>query len=250
MPIYFKQGSPSNLLLNMDAQNASSYPGSGASWYDISEYSRVATLSGYGVSAPSFVPSAGTPAYFSFTRSSLLIGNSAVFSLIAGGTPWADLTSQVTLSIWFNTSTSAVMILAGKGFRTSPSPQEFQSYQFYTNGNSIIARVTAGSATSNTDISTTFSYGTWTNVTLTYDGSTLSLYKNGTLANSTSLSGTITDNQHWPFVIGGQYNANTAYNLPADFYNGAIGQVLLYNTALSAGDVLSIYNSTQAIYNP
>jgi hypothetical protein len=140
------------------------------------------------------------------------------------------------------------MILAGKGFRTSPSPAEYQAYQFYTNGNSIIARVTTGGATSNTDVSTTFSYGTWTNVTLTYNGSTLALYKNGTLANSASVSGTITDNQHWPFVIGGQYNANTAYNLPTDFFNGIIGQVQLYGNALSAEDVLANYNATKTSY--
>jgi hypothetical protein len=236
----------SNLLLNMDANNASSYPGSGTSWFDISGNSRVATLSGYSTSAPTFT--SGTPSYFNFTRSGVLTGNSAVFSLTAGGTSWADLTSTVTLSIWFYTGTSAVMIIAGKGFRTTPSPTEFQAYQFYTNGSSIVARVTAGGTTSNVDVSTSFSFNTWTNITLTYNGSTVALYKNGILANSSAKTGAITSTLNWPFVIGGQYNANNAYNLPADFFNGRIGQLLLYSSALSSTDVLYNYNLTKATY--
>jgi len=251
MPIYFKVSPPSgpisnNLLLNMDAGNSSSYPGSGTSWYDISGNSRVATLSGYGGgSTPTYSSSGGGSILFN--RASTTNDSAAVFSLSAGGTSWADLTSTVTLSLWFYTGTSAVMIIAGKGFQTTPN-QEYQAYQFYTNGNSIVARVTAGGATSNADVSTTFSYNTWTNVTLTYNGSTLSLYKNGTLANSTSKSGTITDIYHWPFVIGGQYNANNSYNLPTDGFNGYVGQVLLYSNALSADDVLYNYNVTKTRY--
>ena len=235
----------SGLILNMDANKTSSYPGSGNIWYDISGNGRVATMSGYGgQAAPTYSSTAGGA--IQFYRGGSLATSAAAFSLSQGGTPWADLTSQVTLSIWFYTGTSSVMILAGKGFRTSPSPVEYQAYQFYTNGSSIIARVTAGGTTSNIDVSTSFSYNTWTNVTLTYDGSTVSVYKNGSLANSASKTGSITATQGFPFVIGGQWNGNGGYNLPADGFNGLIGQVLLYNTALSAANVLNNYNATKS----
>lgn len=235
----------SGLLLNMDASKTSSYPGSGNIWYDISGNGRVATMSGYGgQSAPTYSSTAG--GVIQFYRGGSLATSAAAFSLSQGGTPWADLTSQVSLSIWFYTGTSSVMILAGKGFRTSPAPVEYQAYQFYTNGSSIIARVTAGGTTSNIDVSTSFSFNTWTNVTLTYDGSTVSVYKNGSLANSASKSGAITNTLSLPFVIGGQWNGNGGYNLPADGFNGSIGQVLLYNTSLSAAQVSQNFNATRS----
>lgn len=233
----------SGLLLNMDAGKTSSYAGSGTTWNDISGNGRVATLSGYGGGSTPTYSSLGGGSIL-FNRSSATADSAAVFSLSAGGTSWADLTSQVSLSVWFYTGTSSVMILAGKGFQTTPG-LEYQAYQFYTNGSSIVARVTAGGATSNADVSTSFSFNTWTNVTLTYNGSSVIIYKNGTSANSVSKSGSITNIYSWPFIIGAQYNANNSYNLPTDGFNGYIGQVLLYNRALSSTEVLQNYNSTK-----
>lgn len=237
----------SGLLLNMDAGNASSYPGSGTTWNDISGNGRVATLGGYG--------GGNTPSYSSlgggsilFNRFSTTANSAAVFSLSTGGTTWADLTSTVSLSLWFYTGTSSVMIIAGKGFRTTPSPQEFQSYQLYTNGSNIVARVTAGGATSNTDVSTGFSFNVWNNVVLTYDGSSVAIYRNGQFQNSASKSGSITNILSLPFIIGGQYNANNSYNLPTDGFNGYLGQVLLYNRALNSTEITQNYNATKTRY--
>lgn len=237
----------SGLILYLDAGIANSYPGSGTSWTDLSTNSRVATLAGYGGgSTPTYSTLGGGSILFN--RSSTTADSAATFSLSAGGTTWADFTSTVSLSIWFYTGTSSVMILAGKGFRTTPAPQEFQSYQFYTNGSNIIARVTAGGTTSNIDVSTSFSFNTWTNVVLTYNGSTVSVYKNGVLANSASKTGSITNILSLPFIVGAQYNANNSYNLPTDGFNGWIGQVMLYSSALSAAEVLQNFNATRKPY--
>jgi hypothetical protein len=235
------------IVLYLDAGISNSYPGSGTSWTDLNDNTRVATLSGYaGGSTPTYSTLGGGSILFN--RSTSLANSAAVFSLSAGGTAWADLTSTVSLSLWFYTGTSSVMILAGKGFRTTPTPQEFQSYQLYTNGNSIISRVTAGGTTSNVDVGTTFTFNAWNHVTLTYNGSTNAIYRNGVLANSASESGNITNILSLPFVVGAQYNANNSYNLPADGFNGWIGQVLLYSNALSAAEVLQNFNATRKPY--
>jgi hypothetical protein len=237
----------SGLVLYLNANVAASYPGSGTSWTDLSDNARVSTLAGYGGgSTPTYSTLGGGSILFN--RSSAIVNSAAVFSLSAGGTTWADLTSQVSLSIWFYTGTSSVMILAGKGFRTTPTPQEFQSYQLYTNGSSIISRVTAGGGTSNVDVGTTFTFNAWNHVTLTYNGSTNAIYRNGILANSASESGNITNILSLPFIVGAQYNANNSYNLPTDGFNGWIGNVLLYNRALSAAEVLQNFNATRKPY--
>lgn len=234
------------LVLYLNANIATSYPGSGTSWTDLTN-ERVATLAGHGGgSTPTFSTLGGGSILFN--RSSTLANSAASFSLSTSGTTWADLTSAVSLSIWFYTGTSSVMILAGKGFRTTPSPQEFQSYQLYTNGSSIISRVTAGGGTSNVDVSTTFTFNAWNHVTLTYDGSTNAIYRNGVLANSASETGSITNILSLPFIVGAQYNANNSYNLPTDGFNGWIGQVSLYNRALSAAEVLQNFNATRKPY--
>jgi len=237
----------SGLLLNLDASNASSYPGSGTTWSDISGNGRISTLGGYG--------GGNTPTYSSlgggsilFNRFSTTADSAAVFSLSAGGTTWADLTSQVSLSLWFYTGTSSVMIIAGKGFRTTPTPQEYQAYQLYTNGSSIVARVTAGGATSNVDVSTGFTFNVWNNVVLNYDGSTVSIYRNGQFQNNASKTGSITNILSLPFIVGAQYNANNGYNLPTDGFDGYIGQVLLYNRALNATEISQNYNATKTRY--
>jgi len=234
----------SGLILNLDASKTSSYPGSGTTWNDISGNGRVSTLGGYGGgSTPSYSSLGGGS--IQFFRSSTTAVGAAVFSLSTGGTTWADLTSQVSLSLWFYTGTSAVMIIAGKGFRTTPTPQEFQAYQLYTNGSNIVARITAGGATSNIDVSTGFSFNTWNNVVLTYNGSTVSIYRNGQFQNSASKTGSITNLLSLPFIVGGQYNHNNNYNLPTDGFNGYIGQVLLYNRAIDATEISQNYNATK-----
>jgi hypothetical protein len=231
----------SGLLLNLDAGNPSSYPGTGTSWFDISGNNNNATLTSYGSGVPSYSSLGGGA--ISFTRNAFNVGNSAIFQ---GGSSFANLTTEVALSLWFYTGTNTLMVLAGKGYQFSDVPYEIQSYQINLNGGTINARITAGGSTNNTDLSgPSFSLNTWTNVTLTYNGSNIIIYINGTLANSTSKSGLMTGIYSLPFVIGSQ-TTNIPGTTLSEFYNGYIGQVLLYNIALSQPQVLQNFNVTKA----
>jgi hypothetical protein len=230
----------SGLTLNLDAGNLSSYSGTGTSWYDISGNNNNATLTSYGAGVPSYSSLGGGAILF--TRNAYNIGNSAIFQ---GGSSFANLTTAVSLSVWFYTGTNTTMILAGKGYQFDTTPYEIQSYQINIDGGTINARITANGSTNNTDLtSSSLSLNTWTNVTLTYDGSNIKIYINGTLANSTAKSGLMTNIYSLPFVIGGQ-SVNLVGTTKYDFYNGYIGQVLLYNTALTSGQILQNFNATK-----
>ena len=118
----------------------------------------------------------------------------------------------------------------------------------YLNGTSLVARITAGGNTNNVDISTSFSLYTWVNAVVTYDGGTVSLYKNGTLAYSVGKSGLMTNTMQAPFLIGGQWNGNGGYNAPSNGFVGYIGSVLLYDRALNSTEVAKNFNAVRTIY--
>ena len=76
---------------------------------------------------------------------------------------------------------------------------------------------------------------TWYHVAVTYDGSTLRLYVNGNLDGSLPVTGPIITTAQ-PFLIGG---------IPGGpwYFTGRIDELSLYNRALSAGEILTIYNA-------
>lgn len=78
----------------------------------------------------------------------------------------------------------------------------------------------------------------WNLITTVYNGSNISVYVNGELKGTCSKSGKISVNND-PFIIGDKGNGN---NSPAPF-KGKIDEVRVYNRALSADEVLSIYNN-------
>ncbi|NYZ79113.1 LamG domain-containing protein, partial [Candidatus Micrarchaeota archaeon] len=82
----------------------------------------------------------------------------------------------------------------------------------------------------------------WTHVAMTYNGSKLSLYINGTLYNSTDASGTLCTNT-MSLLIGGR---------TAQFFKGTIDEVAIYPRAKSASEIaadalLSTSNQASAI---
>lgn len=81
----------------------------------------------------------------------------------------------------------------------------------------------------------------WNHYALTYNGSQLKLYQNGSLVNSISASGSIT-NSNVPFNIG--YTPFTGNNF---YTQGTFDDVTLWDKTLSAAEITTIYNSTCGI---
>jgi hypothetical protein len=75
----------------------------------------------------------------------------------------------------------------------------------------------------------------WTHVALTYDGSSLRLYVNGTQVASTAAAGTIQSSTN-PLWIGG----NNPYG---EYFQGLIDEARVYNRALSATEVQTAMNT-------
>jgi len=81
----------------------------------------------------------------------------------------------------------------------------------------------------------------WTNVAMTYDGSLIKIYINGTLDSTYSWTGGFTTNNSMPLCIGAGNYEGAAGGTPYQFcINATIDDVRIYNTALSQQDIQNL----------
>lgn len=77
--------------------------------------------------------------------------------------------------------------------------------------------------------------GKWVNIGFTYNGTLLTLYRNGVAIVTDDCSGDI------EFAPGVDYDFGVA---GSSFFNGSIDEVVLFNRSLSSREMLSLYNAT------
>lgn len=143
---------------------------------------------------------------------------------------------SASLEALFSFSSTPVnyTVLAGYGQRSG-----IASYEFYFKNGQLIAQFTTTSGF--VDISTPVSSNVAYDAVATYDGSYARLYLNGKLAASAALTGSLKYVSGYGLTIGD----DTEYIAPA--FNGTIGAVSVFATALSASQAAANYaavNST------
>lgn len=134
-------------------------------------------------------------------------------------------TNGISAVFWFkaNTAAGSQYLFGNRG--TSGG-------QYIVYGGGAITTVLLGSAGITTDPVVT---NTWIHVATTYNGTTTSIYTNGILANNSALGQVYTPSAT-AFVFGAK-STDFQFGL-----NGAIDDVRLYNRALTAAEVKTIYN--------
>jgi hypothetical protein len=204
------------LTLNIDANNATSYNGSGATWYDISGNTADITL----LNTPTYT--SGTPSYFTFNGSDQFgIGNSAVLS-----------STSYTKSVWF--------YLNGYNDNNLVSSDTGGHFLYMAGGNKIYSGHTDWGDYQAYPSTANISLSTWYYVALTFSTTNgMTLYING------ALDSTYTANKN---AHSGDGSANIATFGGGNLLNGRIAQVFCYNRELSNGEISQNYNATKAIY--
>lgn len=211
------------LVMDIDFSNTQSYPGTGTTVYDISGKSNNATLT-------------NSPTYNADASGSLLLNGSN--QLITGvNNADVELTGNLTAEAWFKLDADPgdwVRII-GKGNATA------RTYGlWYNRGASYFLYQRYG--TSNMDViySSTINLGTWYHLTGVSSGSSHSLYLNGSLIGSSTVSATFATSTE-PYTMGKHPQIHA-------YHNGKIGEGRIYNRGLSAGEVLKNFNVTKARY--
>lgn len=187
--------------------------GSGATVNDASGNGNTGTISG---AAWNTQGKHGSALSFNGTNSLVTIPASASL----------NVSSAMTLEAWINPAVSQ------SGWRTIMQ-REVNAW-FLNASNSSGPLRPAGGGTFGGGIDyvlgpTASPVNAWTHIALTYDGSTLRLYMNGTQVSSKPMSGAIQTNSS-PLRIGG----NSPYG---EYFNGRIDEVRVYNRALSQAEI-------------
>jgi regulation of enolase protein 1 (concanavalin A-like superfamily) len=148
---------------------------------------------------------------------------------------WPAGTSPRSLCGWGRTDTTA------SGYRWLASygtAGTGQAMFIGLNGSSLIG---GGFNGDDVTVAGAWKVGEWRHAALTYDGSTAKVYVNGVLAASTAKS--------WNLVLNRAY-LGEQINSAREYWNGAIDDVRLYDTALSAAEVKALVPAKLKAYNP
>ncbi len=170
----------------------------------------------------------GSALGFDGTDDSVNTANVAMF------TPNGTSISNVSFGAWVKPSslaaTNAVMQKSNE-IRMNITTSGFPTCEIYSGG------LYRGPATSTVAIGTT----AWSHVMCTFDGSTITVYVNGTNTGTSSFSGSMTGSSSNAFAIGEDTSTGTT------FFTGLIDDVRLYNYTLTQAQIRAIYNGGAAV---
>ena len=210
-------------VLCLDAGSKLSYPGSGTTWTDLSGNGNNGTL----VNGPTYDSANGGSIVFDG------VNDYASTPLSLGGY------TAFTIAAWVKTTVGGKDIIATYGVTNI-----FELWISTSNKVALYVYATGGATSYRTSVAS-ITTGSWIYCVGVYDGSTptLNMYMNGVLSNG-ALTGTIPASVSTgasTVVIG---NAN----LGGFYFNGSMGQVSIYNRALSATEISTNFELLRGRY--
>lgn len=219
------------LVLYYDPASPKSYVSGSTTIYDLSLTGNTASLVGgvvYTGSSQGIFNFDGVNDYISFARPSSIVTSGSLSVCMYA--KWDLPTGSLPIRVLMDNSHSAAPV---QGFVLQDRPDVNKRLSF-----SVRPTASFGATSS-------FRVGddNWYNITATHDGTVSRLYINGVLDGFLTESNGISTVQ--PNIdIGRWQNAATG----SRFFTGSIGQVLMYNRALSATEVKQNYDATKGRY--
>jgi hypothetical protein len=211
----------SGLVLNLDAADRNSYPGSGTTWKDMSGNNITGSL----INSPTFNTSNG--GNFGFVTDDYVImeENSALN------------TQTPSVEVWFKTNS-----INQSGFWFEKGQVNTQYSLFQENESIVWRQCTPFLQSQYTTTANYVNTTNWFQVVGTFISGDRRLYISGVLANSDTQTGTIATNTNGMSIgVYGGFNGGRGY-----YYNGNIAIVRVYNRVLSASEIRQNYNAQKA----
>jgi hypothetical protein len=209
------------LVLNLDAADKNSYPGSGTTWRDLSGNNITGSL----INSPTFNTSNGGSFGFITDDYVIMEENSALN------------TQTPSVEVWFKTNS-----INQSGFWFEKGQVNTQYSLFQENETIVWRQCTPFLQSQYTTTANYVNTTNWFQVVGTFISGDRRLYISGVLANSDTQTGTIATNTNGMSIgVYGGFNGGRGY-----FYNGNIAIVRVYNRVLSASEVLQNYNAQKS----
>jgi hypothetical protein len=217
------------LLLYLDASNSKSYVSGSTTWNDLTPNLNYGTLT----NGPTFNSANGGNIVFDGTNDYVAITN-----------PPTDLinwySGNYTIQCWFNGSTFTNGSNGGSSLCGNADPTTSAEYWSFGPINTGKIKWYYYSGVINNILSnSTVLTNKWYNIVFTKISNTLTIYINGLLDISTTLSVTPQSGSSYPFTIGSVANGR---------FNGKVSSLCIYTKGLTAAEVLQNYNATKNRY--
>ena len=220
------------LVLNLDAAQKRSYPGSGTTWTDLSGNAYNGTLT----NGPTFSSSNGGSINFDGTNDYDTHGNVLAF----------ERTDPFSISAWFKVDS----LSAGRPILSTQQATILRGClcQVNTSGSlrfAIISTLNTNEIRIETDISI-INTGQWYNLVATYDGSSdvsgMQQYVNGAIQSKNIITNNLTSTTATTasLIIGARTVGTAGY------YDGLISIVNIYNRELSQDEITQNYNAIKS----
>jgi hypothetical protein len=219
-----------SLVLNLDAGNANSYPGTGTTWFDLASGNNGTLVNGptYDINNGGSINFDGTNKYTDISYTKI------------------NITNKITINSW-------VYFLSQPSTTGNPNivdkwdwPNNKRSFHLGTENGYLATSISYDGLFDNRIVcsdNSSIVLNQWINITMTYDGRTLKLYKNGSLIQSSSFTqdrnifSDITTNI---FLGRSRGTEGSSRHL-----NARISGVQIYSNSLSATEILNNFNSTR-----
>jgi hypothetical protein len=229
------------MVLNLNAEDASSYPGTGTTWFDTSGNGYNATMTG----SVSFVNT--SPKYFNYTDTpNYFIGNSNIT---------ASISNAITIISWIKVTDTTKRSVIFDKYQTPASPNGYglevgTAAGLWTNTVRFFAVGSTGDSWSPSGVSNAIQQNVNCMVAVTLD---TTLQESSLYVNGSSIS----------YTQGGGLLASLAGNWAQGANNYTIGsfrpdavidssmqqyRLTIYNRLLSAAEISTIYNSQKSLY--
>lgn len=222
-----------SLVLYIDVANNRSFVGGSTNWYDLSGNNNTGTLNGLN----------GLPIYNNSNGGNISFDGTDDYVNLPNSTSLKP--ANPTLSMWIKPGiTNKNQFIFDGGYYNSVNgyllyASSANQFQFWIRNSS---NNTQGVGVRTVTSTTVFDTSNWYNVTGIFDGSNVYIYVNGILENSAVMTNPINYASSTNFWIGNYASVPGA----GVNFQGDVSNMLLYNRALSAAEVLQNYNAIKS----
>ncbi|MFA4886716.1 MAG: LamG domain-containing protein [Candidatus Nanoarchaeia archaeon] len=143
-----------------------------------------------------------------------------------------NFTDNITISVWIKPKSIKLGGIIGKWRNTN------FAWLIWMNANGNISWVINNSNYLYTPIN--LSVNNWNHIAVTYNGTAVALYQNGTLVAAAAQTGKIAVENTYETLIGTYTNVDGG---PYNYFNGTIDEILIFNRSLSPEQIRAIYDN-------